>query len=99
MDAVNDRIAQGRSGETNGVNSAPAYLLQLRPYRVVLRGDRKQRFCLETGVRLRLLNAANQRAIWQNSFVRSYPEAIADDVVEPFETIASSSSAKHRLKR
>jgi hypothetical protein len=53
---------------------------------------------VETAVRVRLLDAATGRAVWQHNYVRSYPIAGVDKFLEPFETLAVDSPTQHRLK-
>lgn len=83
-----------------GTNSRalPALRLEVQPYRVVLRGDVHQNFIVEVAVRVRLLNAADRRTVWEHD----YAYTRNDPILAPYNAyqtvITFGGFADHRIQ-
>lgn len=84
----------GRS-DTNAVGSAP-FLVDIEPYRILLRGNEHQQFGLEVAVQVRVTDNRSERVLWEHDYVHTRePNEISEPV---FETSLHSSNGLHRLE-
>jgi len=91
---LREQLAAALGAETN--SAAQALWLQIEPYRVVLRGDQRQKFALEIAVRVQLFNSAKGGPIWEHSYVTDSHDSYAS--FELCETPVWSSISLHRLE-
>jgi hypothetical protein len=74
-EAFNAHLTNAIVAETNPVPAAKVFSLRVEPYRVCLRGVTSQKFALECGVRVSLIDVETKTLVWQNSYVRSDEKA------------------------
>jgi hypothetical protein len=86
---------------TNQVIAGPGLVIQIQPYRVLLRETRHRKFVLEIAARVALIDPDLEVPLWQHDYVYSDAEAARSNphfLPAKYETLINAQSKPHSLE-